>query len=119
MYDPARSRGYKDKIALFADACMHNEYKGKAIVPDGSGFKVRIIAEFTIPPSFSKKRKVAAMNGTIQPTKKPDCDNIIKGILDALNGIVWTDDRLVTSVALKKVYSNRDGVNISIFWKDE
>lgn len=36
-----------------------------------------------------------------------DLDNIIKPILDALNGVVYTDDRLVTDLIVKKYDPDR------------
>lgn len=42
------------------------------------------------------------LNDEVLPTKKPDYDNIIKVILDALNGVVYHDDSQVYRVYLKK-----------------
>ena len=48
---------------------------------------------FEMPKSWSKKKK-SEMDG--QPhTSPPDLDNLQKLVCDALNGIAWTDDRLV------------------------
>ena len=44
------------------------------------------------------------MFGTVPVTVKPDADNIIKVVLDALNGLAWEDDRQVTAVSCSKVY---------------
>lgn len=57
---------------------------------------------FPIPKSVSKKKRVA-MDGEFY-TKKPDCDNIAKVILDALNGIAYDDDSQVASLRVKKLY---------------
>lgn len=56
----------------------------------------------TIPKSWSKRKQTEAANGTLRPTGKPDLDNIIKLVADALNGIVWGDDaQIVAQVATK------------------
>lgn len=39
-------------------------------------------------------------------TSKPDNDNLQKFILDALNGIYWKDDSIVSTIISRKVYSN-------------
>jgi Holliday junction resolvase RusA-like endonuclease len=39
------------------------------------------------------------------PMKKPDCDNIVKIILDALNGVAYTDDKQVVDVRCRKCYA--------------
>ena len=41
-----------------------------------------------IPPSYSKTRQKACIERIERPTKKPDIDNIVKAILDGMNGIV-------------------------------
>ena len=38
------------------------------------------------------------LNGRLFPTKKPDADNIIKVILDALNGLAYRDDSQICMV---------------------
>lgn len=40
--------------------------------------RVRILAKFPIPESWSKKNKEKALKGEIKPNKKPDLDNIAK-----------------------------------------
>ena len=43
-----------------------------------------------------------------------DIDNHVKAILDALNGVVWLDDSLVTSITAIKVQSADEGVTVEI-----
>ena len=66
--------------------------------------RVRILAKFPIPESWSKKNKEKALKGEIMPNKKPDLDNIAKIILDGLNGVAYTDDKQVTSMESKSVF---------------
>ena len=40
-------------------------------------------------------------------TKKPDVDNIAKNVLDALNGLAWSDDSQITSLSVKKMPRTR------------
>ncbi len=47
------------------------------------------------PKSWSRKKKESALRGEIIPVVKPDSDNIDKAILDALNGVVYVDDKQV------------------------
>ena len=46
--------------------------------------------------------------------KKPDLDNMIKFVLDALNGSVWLDDSLVCSISALKVYDEKPRTEIVI-----
>ena len=66
--------------------------------------KVTLAFIMPIPESKSKKWKSAAMVGAILPTKKPDIDNVCKLIFDALNGVMWLDDKQIVAVDACKVY---------------
>lgn len=54
------------------------------------------------------------LNGEILPTKKPDSDNIIKIILDALNGIAYHDDSQICSIHFEKKYAEIPVTKITI-----
>ena len=47
-------------------------------------------------------------------TYKPDVDNIAKIVLDALNGVAFADDRYITSLNVKKRYSQIPYVEVEI-----
>lgn len=66
--------------------------------------RCRIEAVFRIPPSYSRKKHTDCIEGRLQPTGKPDCDNIVKAILDALNGVAYKDDSQVVDVSIIKRY---------------
>lgn len=44
-----------------------------------------------------------------RPAKKPDVDNILKAVLDALNGMAYKDDKQVIEVTCGKWYSQSSG----------
>jgi Holliday junction resolvase RusA-like endonuclease len=54
------------------------------------------------------------LNGCIYPTKKPDADNIAKIILDALNGVAYTDDTQVINLLVQKRYGEAPEVKVEI-----
>ena len=43
--------------------------------------------------------------GHIRPAKSPDLDNYVKLILDALNGLLWVDDRYIVEMHSGKFYT--------------
>ena len=47
-------------------------------------------------------------------TKRPDCDNLAKSILDALNGIAYDDDSQICSLSVFKFYGDEPRVEISL-----
>lgn len=75
----------------------------KARHPIDMPLKVSITAVMEIPTSWSLKKRSAALGGIVRPTVAPDWDNIAKTI-DALNGIVWLDDKQIVSGFVEKIY---------------
>jgi Holliday junction resolvase RusA-like endonuclease len=45
---------------------------------------------------------------------KPDCDNFAKGIMDALESILYTADQQIVRLVVSKHYSDRPGVTVTI-----
>ena len=85
-----------------------------SFVPIESRVKVTIIAYFGIPKSTSKKKAAEMLAGNISPTKKPDADNIIKIVLDAMNNFAFKDDTQVTKLEIEKKYDNTPRIYIKI-----
>lgn len=75
---------------------------------------VTITAYFDVPKSTSNKKAKEMLEGNISPTKKPDIDNIVKIILDALNKFAFQDDTQVTKLVVEKVYTKQPKVYIKI-----
>lgn len=76
-----------------------------------------IAIEFTfgmaMPKSYSKKKRDELLG---KPhIIKPDCDNLIKLQMDAMNGIIFKDDSLVYSLKGTKLHTEEDFVDIKIF----
>lgn len=74
---------------------------------------VKLLAVFAVPGSWSRKKRADALSGALRPTVKPDADNIMK-LTDALNGIVWQDDKQVVTATLRKVYGERPYLRIDV-----
>lgn len=106
-YTPEKTASYENLVKL----CYLNKYKGQKL--DGD-IIAEITAYFSIPKSFSKKKRVQAIEGKIRPTKKPDTDNIAKTILDSLNGIAFEDDKQVVALLVKKLYGEEAKVVVTL-----
>lgn len=76
--------------------------------------RVRIQAVYGIPQSATNADRTRMATGQKRPTKKPDCDNIEKVIMDALNGIAWHDDAQVVDIKTVKVYGEKPCVDVKI-----
>ena len=75
---------------------------------------VHIRAYFGVPQSYSKSVKLAMVSGDRRPLKKPDIDNIIKIVLDGLNGAAYDDDKQVVALSTIKMYSVEPRVEIEV-----
>lgn len=80
----------------------------------GKPVTMRIAAWFLPPKSVSKKRRADMLEGRELPLKKPDMDNIVKVVADALNGIAYHDDTQIAYVAAKKAYSAIEGLEVTV-----
>lgn len=76
--------------------------------------RVEITAFFAPPKSTKKRDKAEMLMNKILPTKKPDCDNIAKIILDALNQIAYKDDSQVIELVVKKRHLAEAKVTVHI-----
>lgn len=98
----------ENRIAAIARAAM------RGIKPMEAPLEVLIELRMQIPVSWSKKKRVAASEGKVRATKKPDIDNVVKSILDASNGIVWVDDAQVVVITVRKLYHAEPCVVIAV-----
>ncbi len=96
-YTPEKTRRYEDILRFAAQ----QEMKGRA--PDEGPIAVKVIARFPVPASWSRKRRLMALAGDLMPTKKPDADNLLKG-LDSFNEVVWKDDAQIIRAEIVKRY---------------
>lgn len=107
-FTPEKTVNYENLVKL-----EYQRQCGNACITEG-GVHMRIIARFGIPSSASKRKKSAMVCGAIRPTKKPDCDNIVKIICDALNGIAYKDDAQIVTVYIEKFYATMPSVEVEI-----
>lgn len=76
--------------------------------------KLSIDMYFKVPKSDTKKNKELKLANILRPSKKPDIDNVIKLILDALNGVAYVDDVQVIELSARKFYSDTPRVEVTI-----
>lgn len=82
--------------------------------PKDVQLRADIEAYFSIPKSVSKKKMSDMKQHILNPTKKPDADNIAKSVLDSLNGIAYYDDSQIVVLTVKKLYNEYPKVVLSI-----
>lgn len=98
MYTPAPTRLYEAKIAKMA-VLAHADWPVLE-----TPISLRVVAHHPIPVSWSKRKQQQALQGELVPGK-PDLDNVAKAVLDALNGVIYVDDKQVVRLVAEKKYS--------------
>lgn len=106
-YTPSKTAEYESKVAISYKSVSKGKMFNGAVALD-------INAYFAIPKSTPKKKLFQFLQNIFRPTKKPDIDNILKIIMDGLNGIAYEDDKQVVSGRIRKFYSNVPRVEVSI-----
>lgn len=75
--------------------------------------EIDIIARFPVPQSWPKSKRAAALLGISKPTVKPDIDNLAK-VVDALNNVVFIDDKQIITATISKRYHERPSLVIEV-----
>lgn len=101
LYDPPKSRAYKQTVAIYARQAMGQRLPTKR----AGSCRLRIYRQ--IPASDSRHKCDLKASGFIRPTVKPDLDNVFKAVTDACTGIVWHDDNQIVEAHIVKQYSDR------------
>lgn len=106
MFTPAKTVAYEGLIAIAAQEAMSGNdlFNGPVMV--------EVLMHCPIRPSWSKKKQAAALAGEIYPTSKPDADNCLKAVCDALNGVAWKDDTQATDIHMRKRFSATPRVEV-------
>ena len=102
-------QGTKDYEELVRYTFVSGYPKAK---PIENAVRVKIIAYFKIPDSYSLKKHNELIGKYY--TKKSDVDNIAKIILDALNGVAYYDDKQVVKLEVIKKYATEGYVEIEM-----
>lgn len=111
VYDPKNTRDFKRIVATLASDEM-----GKT-EPITGPLKVSFTFYRPVQQSLSKTEFDKRATGDELPVVKPDVSNYLKATEDALNGVVWVDDRAITTEVIKKRYSTVPRITLKV-WQD-
>lgn len=122
VYDPKRSEEWKQHVRDWLRSHMTNFY---LTYPLSKGIAVSMTLRFTLPRPQRLPKKVR------HHVKKPDLDNLVKAVKDALGGtrakrkkgvivkparpgLVYANDSQVVELHARKVYGRKIGVQITV-----
>ena len=111
FFTPKKTKEFEADIAAYAAFHMQKHKFSKLSGP----VKVDLKIYLKVPASWSKKKKIEALEGNIYPEGNGDLDNHIKSILDGLNGVAFDDDRQVVSITAQKAYFKENIIHIGIY----
>lgn len=90
-FDPPDQVAYKRMVAMLCAVAMRRA--GVKMIPKGEPIDLGVRVFFRRPES-----RIADRPGRVLwHTEKPDLDNVVKNIKDALKGVAWVDDKQVSS----------------------
>jgi len=108
FYNPKAAQMEEFKQACLSLAKDYSHYaEVEKLIASGEEYEVEIDCSFYLPTqkSCSARETVAKELRCIVPTGRPDLDNYLKFVLDALHGVFYDDDSKVTRVTAAKYYS--------------
>ena len=137
-FTPSKTRRYEDRVCMCAKKAL--DFYDVTQATD-QPCRVEIVARFEYPKKYLNFTPEGAEIKSFRPgTKawqelqdlkygrklpaKPDADNIAKAVLDALNGLVFTDDAQVFSLNVTKRWRDPEterfpGVDVAIEWEEQ
>lgn len=101
-YTPEKTKGYERVVAWHAASSR----RGQPIRPSTP---VRVVVTAVFPRPQRLKR-VKDPSDLIPHVVAPDLDNVIKAVLDGLNGVIYKDDKQVVSICATAWYAEKGGL---------
>ena len=99
FYDPARSRSWKQEVRLQA-----RPFRPARPIQGPLAMEIH----FTLYRPKSLPRRL------VHHVRKPDLDNFIKAVKDALKGLIYRDDSQVVRLSASKAYGDPPRVDLII-----
>ena len=103
-YTPRKTMAFEQSVVL---AYRRSKAGGKQF-PEGVPLLMELTFTFSPPKSWSKTRRGMC------PTCRPDLDNLMKGVADALNGVAYKDDGQIAGAVIRKQYGRKDSTRVII-----
>jgi Holliday junction resolvase RusA-like endonuclease len=113
-FNPPKTTDYKKTLT----AILHLQLQAGTIQADITKLydkPIALTATFgmPIPKRLIRKKEPQPWRAEL-PVTRPDFDNQIKSVTDILTGVVYKDDSQITHASIRKVYSERPFVKITV-----
>ena len=110
-YTPKKTKDFEDAIRF---EFMASNCDPMPVYDKDKTLMANILIGVSIPKSYPKYKQALCRCRMIAPAKKPDLDNVLKSIMDALNGYAFDDDSQIVKVIAEKVYADEPFVEVAI-----
>jgi len=108
VYKDGKSRAYENSIAAIARAVMG------ARPPLTGALSVSMRFRIMPPASMSKRLRTRVLAGEVAYFGAFDTSNMVKAVEDAMNRVVFVDDKQIVRLFATKVAHERPGVDVRV-----
>lgn len=108
-YTPQKTKDFENAIRF---EFMASNCEPMPVYKREQSLKAEVLIGASIPKSYSKKKQALCRDGMIVPAKKPDVDNVLKAVFDALQGYAYEDDSQIVVIHAEKMYSEEPFVEV-------
>lgn len=111
VFTPQKTKDFEARVKTAAAEAMSRNF----LEPTDEPVRVEITCFFLPPKSATKKFLNQIDNELVPYDKKPDADNVAKAVCDAMNGVVFVDDKQVCYVSCEKWFTrDRDSFFVRV-----
>lgn len=110
-YDPPEADDWKEEFGERVGRMLPADF------PAGGPVELHAMAFRPIPADYSLGLRYLCEAGLVRPEKRPDADNYVKAVKDALSGWAWGDDSQVTLASCEKFYSSVPRVEMTLRYR--
>ena len=110
-YTPKKTADYENLIRMEYEAQVGPE----AFFGKDRSLGMSIVIYKSIPQNVSAKRRKMMLDWEIRPGKRPDVDNCVKVVCDALNKVAFHDDSQIVGLTVESAYDDRPRMEITIW----
>lgn len=105
---PKEMRAALRMIGTIAKSTM----KGRAMLT--GALRLEVLCVYAVPISWHPAKREAALLGQVWKTSRPDFDNLIKLVADAMNAVVYGDDAQIARASIAKRYGSPERTEVRI-----
>lgn len=109
MFTPQKTTSQEAIVRQFAALAMAGTFAHHSLLLKGA-LRLSVTLNRPFPKSWSMKKREHAF----WITGKPDCDNTLKLIADAMNGIVYQDDSQIAQLIMSRMWGLPECVGVTV-----